>query len=453
MASYGTKLSFSFGGPPQAGGGGAPKSNMEMLLAKAKGAKGPSKPLMFGDDDDEDDDPAPTASSSKGSGSGPSKPKMKPVPSRPILEDDGDGAGPSSPAPPTATATATAPPVSRAERRLQSQALAVDSTVFDYDGVYDSLKAAERRMEEIKKAADADKQPKFMHQAIAAAKRRELDRFRAEQKMAQREREKEGEEFNGTEMFVTEAYKRQQEEVERAAEEERKYEEQVRKGQRGSGMSGFYKNMLDDGEEKHQAAVNAASATGNQSSGPSLAIRPPTKRDEQYEPEAEYDPFLAREATTTGPSTSTTKTKDNDNQVEINDDGEVVDKRSLLKAGLNIMKKPKSDIPSLLAKTKSQPLEGPYKSRAVGTAASYTERMERERRRLEMQMKEQEEKKRLEEEQRAKEDEEAARKRREGDDGEAERKRQEAKERFLARKRAREQGGESEAKKAKGDEE
>ena len=48
--------------------------------------------------------------------------------------------------------------------------------------------------------------------------------MRAEEKMIQREREAEGDEFKDKEQFVTQAYKDQMEEVRRAEEEEKKRE-------------------------------------------------------------------------------------------------------------------------------------------------------------------------------------------------------------------------------------
>jgi len=48
-----------------------------------------------------------------------------------------------------------------------------------------------------------------------------LDHLRAEEKMIQREREAEGDEFRDKEAFVTQAYKDQMAEVRRAEEEER----------------------------------------------------------------------------------------------------------------------------------------------------------------------------------------------------------------------------------------
>lgn len=225
--------------------------------------------------------------------------------------------------------------------------------------------------------------------------------------------------------------------------------------------------MLEDSEAKHAAAV--ASASGMVDSGPSLAIKPPSaSRDYEMDEEAEYDPMLARQAKADASHTDTPSTTQisNDTEarpnaksskygqdVEINDEGEVVDKRVLLKAGLNITKKPTSSLPdSLKTGSRSAPLEGPYQSRAVGAAASHKERMARERKRLEDQMREEAEKKKREDVERLRVEEEEARKRREGVDGEAQKRRQEVKERYLARKRAREQGG-GDTDGAQGDEE
>lgn len=232
--------------------------------------------------------------------------------------------------------------------------------------------------------------------------------------------------------------------------------EQLRKSSKGPGLTSFYKSMLEDSEAKHAAAV--ASTAGMVDSGPSLAIKPPSApRDEYVDEEAEYDPMLAREAASGSNSSAATRSgelkKDPPPGVEVNDEGDVVDKRTLLKPGLNITKKPKptASLPDSL-KTGSRntvPLAGPYQSRAVGAAASHKERMARERKRLEEQIKLAEEKKVRDEQERIRLEEEEARKRKEGVDGEAEKRRLEAKERFLARKRAREQGGDGSNKKAK----
>jgi len=160
----------------------------------------PKAPIKF-DDDDEEADAQPEASSSK--------PKSKKPNPRDLLE----GGASSHVNRNTA--------ISRSEKKLQSEALALDSTAFQYDEVYDTLKAAERKVEEAKKMESDKKEPKYMQSFLEAARRRKLDALHAEEKMMQIEREKEGGEFDDKEKFVTSAYKAQMEEVRRAEEEER----------------------------------------------------------------------------------------------------------------------------------------------------------------------------------------------------------------------------------------
>lgn len=215
----------------------------------------------------------------------------------------------------------------------------------------------------------------------------------------------------------------------------------MRKSGRGPGLTAFYKNMLDTSSADNDQAVASTSTTQNSSNGQSMLVKPPTQ---QYEPEAEYDPFLARQEEANNnqqPSDEILKKKKiigpDGIEVEVNDEGEIIDKRDLLKAGLNITKKLKPELPnSLLSGQRGKMLDKPFESKAVGSAASFEERKRRERERLAIQMKEEQERKKEEAERKMKEEEEAARKRREGDDGLAEKRRLEAKERFLARKRA-----------------
>ncbi|WVW81687.1 hypothetical protein I302_103682 [Kwoniella bestiolae CBS 10118] len=440
MSSNGTKLSFSFAPPTSSSSKSAstsntstnnassstPKSNFELLLAKSKAPQkpspstGPNKKPAFSFDEDDDEVGNALA--------GPSKPKPKakaPVGQTNLL--------------------------SRNERKALKMAESIDQSIFNYDEHYESMKSAERLQEENKKKESEERKPKYIESFLASAQTRKLDKLRAEEKALQRERENEGDEFEGKEKFVTDNYKRQMEEVRKAEEEERKREEELRKTRSGPGLTAFYKSMLESSEAENAAAVAATSGPSSVAGqGPSLAIRPPSgpSNKPEYDDEEEYDPLLAREAKAqaqaqpSGSSNTGGGGNDKNPDVEINDEGEIVDKRSLLKAGLNITKKPKPPaLPnSLLSGQRSGEVnEGPYKSRAVGTAASYSERMERERRRLAHQMREQAERKRKEEEEKVRVEEEEARRRREGDNGDAERKRQEARERFLARKRQREE--------------
>lgn len=205
-----TKLSFSFGGvkaPAAASTNGAPKSNMEALMAKAK-AKPASKAAptasLFGDDETDDSLAAPPPPSL----AGPSRPRARAPPSMST-----------SSAPRSAS---VAQP--RAARKAQEEALRLDSTAFEYDEVYDQLKARERAAEAAKKAESEDRKPKYIENFLASAQTRKLDRLRAEEKMLAIEREKEGGQFEDKEKFVTEGYKKQMEEVRKAEEEERQRE-------------------------------------------------------------------------------------------------------------------------------------------------------------------------------------------------------------------------------------
>ena len=63
-----------------------------------------------------------------------------------------------------------------------------------------------------------------MDRLLASAEVRKRDYLVAQEKKYKKEREQEGEEFAGKEKFVTNAYKRQQEEIRIAEEEERQRE-------------------------------------------------------------------------------------------------------------------------------------------------------------------------------------------------------------------------------------
>ena len=166
-------------------------------------AKKTSKPVSaFGNDNDDDDassiQSAPVASTSSSSSS-----KLR-------------GSDPTRPG-----VTGNA---SRLLKKLHNEAEAVDPSIFAYDEVYDSMKAGARSAEEVRKNSKEAEKPKYVSSLLKAAEVRKNDRIRAEDKLIEREREKEGDEFRDKDAFVTDAYKQQQEELRRAEEEERKRE-------------------------------------------------------------------------------------------------------------------------------------------------------------------------------------------------------------------------------------
>ncbi|KAJ9104220.1 hypothetical protein QFC19_004037 [Naganishia cerealis] len=424
-----SKLSFSLGKPKS--GAPAPRNPLAATpkpTVVQKGKASTSKPTttnFFGGEDEEDDNsPASTTLA---------RPKAV-----------------SSLKPENATIKQNAS-LSRAQRKLQEEALKLDQTVFEYDEVWDGMQNAREKVKEAKESEAGKRDPKYIDAFLKSAATRRLDRLRAEEKMLQHERDKEGDEFADKEKFMTSAYKKQLEEVRKAEEEEKQREEIERKSKKGPGMTAFYATMLNADEERHAAAMAAASMTATQPQGPSLAIRPPTQPQQpHYEPDAEEDPFLRREqarqameeaaraATTTGPIVERLEAgiSTKNEHVEINDEGAVVDKRTLLKAGLNIIKKPIAPLPT--SASRKIEAELPYKSRAVGEAASYRERMERERRRLAEQMQQERERAERNKLQQEEEEEEKARIRSTGgaNASEVEAKRKAAREKYEARKRA-----------------
>ncbi|KAK3333164.1 coiled-coil domain-containing protein 55-domain containing protein [Cercophora scortea] len=310
-------------------------------LKKAAPAKNPiatrRKPATFGGDDDGSEDEAPSAgaaptnevkvlelddfdidSSTPASADSARKPKPK----------HGGGA---PPPPPRKSGTGSSKPPqvnpqfgdlsSALESRKYAQAAAEgeDPSIYDYDAVYDSLKAPP------KMAAEVDKRPRYFDALQKAADVRERDRQIAEEKKLKREREAEGDEFADKEKFVTEAYKRQQEENRQLEEAEKKREEAEAKKNKNRGMAAFYKQMLDRDEQEHAAKVKAAEERA--AAGPSTATDVP---EEQGREKSATE--RAREINALG------------GNIVINDEGEVVDKRQLLKGGLNVAPKKKAEV-------------------------------------------------------------------------------------------------------------
>jgi coiled-coil domain-containing protein 55 len=201
-------------------------------------------------------------------------------------------------------------------KKYTEDANKVDASIYDYDNAYDTFHAPKEDKSSTKASG-----PKYMTSLMQSAEVRKRDQLRAQERLLQKERAAEGDEFADKEKFVTGAYKAQQEEVRRMEEEEarREAEEEERK-RKGGGMSGFYKDLLKRDEERSLQIAKAAQEA---------ATKPKTKTmDDEVEEETEAK--LAE------------KLKEKGAHVVVNDDGEIVDKRQLLSAGLNVAKKPKA---------------------------------------------------------------------------------------------------------------
>ncbi|XP_038565187.1 nuclear speckle splicing regulatory protein 1 [Micropterus salmoides] len=139
------------------------------------------------------------------------------------------------------------------QTRLEMQkALEEDSTVYDYDAVYDDIQ--NQRLESNKAILrGTDKKPKYIHQLMKAVEDRKKEQERREERKIQKEREAEGEKFADKEAYVTSAYKQKLQE--QKEEQERENREAVMEAaldvKKQKDLSGFYRHLLNQtvGEE------------------------------------------------------------------------------------------------------------------------------------------------------------------------------------------------------------
>ncbi|KAM7374443.1 hypothetical protein PAMP_007100 [Pampus punctatissimus] len=171
------------------------------------------------------------------------------------------------------------------QTRLEMQkALEQDSTVYDYDAVYDDIQ--KHRLENNKKVlGGADKRPKYIHQLMKAVEDRKKEQERREERKIQKEREAEGEQFADKEAYVTSAYK--QKLLEQKEEQEREKREAEMEAaldvKKQKDLSGFYRHLLNQtvGEEAipdHSANRTQISKVSKDTEKTS-PVHSPTSRD------------------------------------------------------------------------------------------------------------------------------------------------------------------------------
>ncbi|POW03670.1 hypothetical protein PSHT_11582 [Puccinia striiformis] len=208
--------------------------------------------------------------------------------------------------------------LSRQQKIAQEEATQLDPNVYKYDEVYDVMKLVDNK-------AKLEKDQK------GAERKRKIDRVRAEDKMVQRERELEGEEFANKDEFVTPAYLEQQKELREAEQVEKLKAEQAPNKQ---AMTNFYQNILEQDSKRNEAAVKAVARLQehlHQRKLLQVAINPshpPQLQSPQYDPEPEGVPSEAKLAAEIG--------KKLGRNVDLDDEGRIVDHRQLLTGGLNL---------------------------------------------------------------------------------------------------------------------
>ncbi|XP_046723730.1 nuclear speckle splicing regulatory protein 1-like [Silurus meridionalis] len=166
------------------------------------------------------------------------------------------------------------------QRRLEMQkALDEDSSVYEYDSVYDDIQ--KQRLERNKKLLGvADRKPKYITQLMRALEERKKEQERRNDRKIQKQREAEGERFGNKEAYVTSAYKQKLKEREEELEREKRASEieatlDVKKQK---DLSGFYRHLLNqtvgeealpdrsaDRKEKSKRTIEPSALRGNDS--------------------------------------------------------------------------------------------------------------------------------------------------------------------------------------------
>ncbi|KAK3401221.1 coiled-coil domain-containing protein 55-domain containing protein [Sordaria brevicollis] len=344
-----------------------------------------------------------------------SKKKSKGLPQKPPAPISASASSSTKKTPPAGAASVTQfGDLSSAleSRRYAEAAATADPSIYDYDAVYDSFKVPSKKEKE---ADNKEKRPRYFDALQKAAETRERDRAIAEEKRLKREREAEGDEFADKEKFVTEAYKRQQEENRRLEEEEKRREEEEAKKNKNKGLTDFYKQMLEKEEQEHAAKMKAAEERAK------AGLEAAAPKDETEGDEEKSAAERAKEINAMG------------GNVIINDDGEVVDKRQLLKGGLNVAPKKKVEHQQEKARQAAKPAAATGTSKGIFHGGSKQAMRERQTRMLEAQLEERLKRAREEEEEERKKVELVSKSRKTEADISS------AKERYLARKRAAEE--------------
>ena len=322
------------------------------LNIQKKGKAGPSKPvapkrsLAFGGDDSEDEIIPADAETTSGR-----------PPNKDVANKISSGQPPTLQSKGNLDSNRIDLSTLRAIKQRQAEAETIDASIYDYDAAFDALHAKSAAKKAAEKQDAIERKPKYMGNLLAAAEVRKRDQLRAQDRLLQKQREEEGEEFADKDAFVTEAYKAQQEEVKRMEAEEAKKEEAESKKRQGKGMTGFYRSVMEQEEQQHQEVVQAATEV---KAGDAVESEPQEKSAAQ----------MAKELNEQGA------------RIMINEEGQVADKRQLLTAGLNVAPKRKADGTPVAGTSQRPAQQTAYRGRTEGQKAM----RERQTRMMEQQL-------------------------------------------------------------------
>ena len=192
----------------------------------------------------------------------------------------------------------------------------VDPDIYDYDAHYDKINSYRQARLKQTQSAAKDRRPRYMDDILAATQQRKKEQQIVEERMIQRQRDAEGDEFNDKERFVTDAYKHHMEELKQHDELQKKRDGMIYFNgklrlsiamNQGKDITGFYRRLLDE-----RTALNKVGSN-----------------DQPQEPlnEEPSEKEIIQAALASG------------KRITLNADQQVVDKRELLSAGLNVSKR------------------------------------------------------------------------------------------------------------------
>jgi len=126
------------------------------------------------------------------------------------------------------------------------RALEQDPTVYEYDELYDDMKA-EKEDQKKEKKDPKNRKSKYMDGIMKTFQKRALLHARREERKAHKERAEEKDEFADKEQFITNAYREKLKEMKAAEEEEARMDkiEEIMDVTKQKDMSGFYKHFLN----------------------------------------------------------------------------------------------------------------------------------------------------------------------------------------------------------------
>ncbi|XP_034945098.1 nuclear speckle splicing regulatory protein 1 [Chelonus insularis] len=132
------------------------------------------------------------------------------------------------------------------------KALNQDPTIYQYDEIYDEI---ERKKDEVKVVEKKEaKKPKYIQNLLKAAERRKREQEHRIERMVQKEREAEGEQYADKESFVTSAYRAKLEEFKKLEEEEARMDrlEAIGDVTKQPDISGFYRQLYSQTVDNKQ---------------------------------------------------------------------------------------------------------------------------------------------------------------------------------------------------------